>query len=219
MADVPQNANGSNQPKRHWLDHAAVWAASAAALAAAAAAGVGAWQASIANKQLVVAKDTEVRQLRAYLYVRRFPINASQTGADAKIEIWHAGATPAYNIRLDVQMTVARYLVGDLTLPDVTSPSVGPVDRSQHSILYSTEFIPKTVSMPEGSGEAMRAVWSKDPLIGDNRIYLHGVVRYMDVFGIEELQPERRYEFCFVYHPERDQIGSERGCEKYNKPG
>jgi len=109
-------------------------------------------------------------------------------------------------------------LTGELMLPDVTSGNVSPVDHFEESILYNTESIPRTISMPQAD-EAMRAVWSKDPLIGDNRIYLHGVVRYLDVFGIEGLQPERRYEFCFVYHPERDAIGSERGCEKYNKPG
>ena len=56
---------------------------------------------------------------------------------------------------------------------------------------------------------------ANDPLIGDNRIYLHGVVRYLDIFGVENLQPERRYEFCFVYHPDRDPIGTERGCETH----
>jgi hypothetical protein len=163
--------------------------------------------------------DSEIRQLRAYLYVRRFPIVADQNTAAAKIEINHAGATPAYNIRLDAMILVGRYLVGDPELPDVTSQSVGGVDRSQYSILYSTENIPKVISLPAGSQEAMHLVWSKDPAIGDQRLYLFGVVRYLDIFGVEGLQPERRYEFCFVYHPERDTVGSERGCEKHNKPG
>jgi hypothetical protein len=219
MPETPENDDSSNGNRRHWLDHAAVWAATAAALAAAAAAGVGSWQGIIANQQLAVSKDTEIRQLRAYLYVRHYPIDADQTTASAKIEIWHAGSTPAYRIKLDTQMMVGQYLVGQLSLPDITSPSVGPVERVEHSILYSTEFIPQTVSMPKYSTEATRAVWSKDPLIGDNRFYVHGVVRYLDVFGVEGLQPETRYEFCFVYHPERDPNGSERGCEKYNKPG
>ena len=212
MIETPDQTTGPNNQKRHWHDHAAVWAAVAAAFAAAAAAG--AWQGSIANQQLVVAKDTEFRQLRAYLYVRHNPMIADQKTAAADIEVYHAGGTPAYKIRLDTQMMVARYLVGELSLPDVTSPNVSPVDHIQTSILYSTEFIPKTVSMPEWSTEAMRAVWSKDPLIGDNRIYLHGVVRYFDIFGIEGLQPERRYEFCFVYHPEREPKGDERGLRK-----
>jgi hypothetical protein len=116
-------------------------------------------------------------------------------------------------------MEVGHYLTGELNLSDPASEMVGGVGRSAYSILYSTEFIPRTISLPVNADEAMRAVRSNDPLIGDNRIYLHGVVRYLDIFGVEGLQPERRYEFCFVYHPERDPTGSERGCEKYNKPG
>ena len=80
MSDTPKNANGAEDQKRHWLDHAAVWVASAAA-AAAAAAGVAARQAHIANQQLAVARDTEVRQLRAYLYVRRYTIVRSNDGS------------------------------------------------------------------------------------------------------------------------------------------
>jgi hypothetical protein len=172
-----------------------------------------------AQDQLGVAKDTEIRQLRAYLYVRRYPVVADQTTATVKIEVYHAGVTPAYKIKIDTQMSVARYLVGDPGLPDITSPNVGPVERTERSVSYGNDFIPVDVSIPKWSVEAMRAVWSQDPLIGDNRLYVHGVVRYLDVFGVEGLQPERRYEFCFVYHPERDPTGSERGCEKYNKPG
>jgi hypothetical protein len=73
---TPKNPGSTREQTRHWLDHAAVWAASAAALAAAVAAGVGAWQAYIANQQLAVSKDTEQRQLRPYLYVRHNPLNA-----------------------------------------------------------------------------------------------------------------------------------------------
>jgi hypothetical protein len=176
-------------------------------------------QADAADRQINLAKEAEFRQLRAYVYVRRYSIVADQTTAAAKVEVYHAGRTPAYRIRIDTQMMVAPYLVGELKLPDVTSPSVGSVDHTEHSILYSTEFLPQTTVMPKGTEEAMRLVWSKDSAIGDQRLYLHGVVRYLDVFGIEGLQPERRYEFCFVYHPERDVMGSEHGCEKYNKPG
>jgi hypothetical protein len=179
-------------------------------------------QAIAAEAQIAIAKDTEGRQLRAYLYVRRYPIVADQTSATVKIEVHAAGTTPAYKIKIDTQMSVVQYLVGQLNLPDITSQNVSPVERTEQSALYGIDFIPIDVSMPKYSQEAMRAVWAKDPLIGDNRFLVHGVVRYLDVFGAfgeKDLQPERRYEFCFIYHPERDPTGSERGCEKYNKPG
>ncbi len=166
-----------------------------------------------------IAQSSAIRQTRAYLYVSHGAIAPQENTASADIEIHHAGTTPAYKIRLDAMMEVGRYLVGEINLPDVTSSAVGDVDRTIYSILYSTEVIPKTIALPVNANEAMRAVRSNDPLIGDNRIYLHGVVRYLDIYGVDGLQPERRYEFCFVYHPDRDRNGSERGCEKYNKPG
>src|SRR5665213_4389935 len=58
------------------------------------------------NKQLTVSQDAEIHQLRAYLYVRRFPITVSQTTATANVEINHAGVTPAYNVRLDANIEV-----------------------------------------------------------------------------------------------------------------
>jgi hypothetical protein len=61
---------------------------------------------------------------------------------------------------------------------------------------------------------------SSDPLIGDHRFYVHGVIRYRDIFGLENPGvPDRRYEFCFIFHPEREPNGTEKGCEQYNKPG
>jgi hypothetical protein len=56
----PENRGRANRQERHWLDNLAVLAASAAAIGAAGAAGVSAWQACIA-------RDTEQRQIRAYI--------------------------------------------------------------------------------------------------------------------------------------------------------
>ena len=49
MVETPDNAPNPKNNK-HWLDHAAVFAAALAALAAAGAAGVGVWQASISRQ-------------------------------------------------------------------------------------------------------------------------------------------------------------------------
>lgn len=209
MVDAPNNPGGASQQTRSWLDHAAVWAAIAAALAAAFTGAVGLYQAS-------VAKDTEIRQLRAYLYVRRFPITVIPSTASAIIEIDHAGTTPAYNVRLDADMMVAEYLVGKLRFSDVTSPNVSHIMHSQYSIMYSTEHIPETVSMPPGATEAMKLALAPN---SNYRFYIYGVLRYLDIFGLDKLQPERRYEFCFIYKPQTGDIGTERGCEDYNKPG
>jgi hypothetical protein len=170
----------------------------------------------VALCQLHISRDTEVRQLRAYLYVRRFPISVSSATASATIEINHAGNTPAYNVRVDADILVDQYLVGKLKLSDVTSPNVSHVLHSQYSILYSTEHLPETISMPPYAAEAMKLALAPN---SNYRFYAYGVVRYFDIFGLDKLQPERRYEFCFVYEPRTGDIGTERGCEDYNKPG
>lgn len=168
------------------------------------------------NEQIAISRDNEHRQLRAYLYVRRFPIAVSPTTASAIIEIDHAGATPAYNVRLDADILVDQYLVGKLRLSDVTSPNVSHVVHAQYSILYSTEHIPQTISMPSYATEAMKLALAPN---SNYRFYVYGVVRYLDIFGLDKLQSERRYEFCFIYEPKMGDIGTERGCEDYNKPG
>jgi hypothetical protein len=169
-----------------------------------------------AKASAAIAKDAETRQLRSYLYVTHGSV--SPTG-NVMIHINQAGVTPAYKIRLDAQILVGRYLTGELNLPDITSESTGSVTRRTYSILYGQESISENIVPFEPFAEALRAVNSTDPLIGDNRIYLHGVIRYLDIFGIDDPRLERRYEFCFAFHPVRDNGGSERGCEKYNKPG
>jgi hypothetical protein len=166
-----------------------------------------------------IAEDTETRQLRSYLYVTHGSLSPSDTKPSVAIRIHQAGTTPAYKIRLDAQIWVARYLTGELNFPEVTSDSTGGVIRRTYSILYGQEPIEEYIAPIDPIAEAMRAVNSTDPLIGDNRIYLHGIIRYQDIFGIDDPRLERRYEFCFVFHPVRDNGGSERGCEKYNKPG
>lgn len=163
-----------------------------------------------------ISSDTEIRQLRAYLYVRRYPIAVSPTTASAIIEIDHAGATPAYNIRLDADIMANQYLVGKLQLPDVTAQNVSHVLQHQYSILYSTEHIQEAVTMPPWATEAMKLALTPN---SNYRFYIYGVVRYFDIFGLDKLQPERRYKFCFIYEPKTGDMGTERGCEDYNKPG
>jgi hypothetical protein len=91
----------------------------------------------------------------------------------------------------------------------------------EYVVLYGGEPIRKTISLPAASLDAIRLVKSSDPLkpFGDQRLYLHGSVRYLNIFGIEDPHLERRYDFCFVFHPDRDPAGSEHGCENYNAPG
>jgi hypothetical protein len=73
MVESPDDPNRSENNKRHWLDHAAVWAASAAALAAGAAAAVGAWQGWIANQGLIEVRKANEIAIRPYIKVTLKP--------------------------------------------------------------------------------------------------------------------------------------------------
>jgi len=52
-------------------------------------------QANAAESQIDVARDTEHRQLRAYLRINHGPITVSDNTASAEIRISHSGQTPA----------------------------------------------------------------------------------------------------------------------------
>jgi hypothetical protein len=107
--DGVETPNGVGKPqhqKRHWHDHAAVWAAIAAALAAVAAAAAGTFQGVVADKALaiareanVVAKDTERRQLRAYAYISpTLPTLQKGKPVDLEFTIKALGPTLAYDV-------------------------------------------------------------------------------------------------------------------------
>ena len=51
-------------------------------------------QANAAEAQIDVARDTEHRQLRAYLHINHGPITVSDNTASAEIRIAHSGQTP-----------------------------------------------------------------------------------------------------------------------------
>jgi hypothetical protein len=174
---------------------------------------------TVAQDQLAVMRNTEIRQLRAYLTVDHGPLMMTDTTAGAEIRIQHAGLTPAYKVRLDAAVEVAPYY---LTATKLSDPfTLAGRQNFEYVALYGGEPIKNTISLPPGSFDAIRLVRSSDPLkpLGDQRFYIHGSARYLDIFGIEDPQLERQYDFCFVFHPDRDPAGSEHGCEDYNKPG
>jgi hypothetical protein len=184
------------------------WGALLAAIAACIAAAAALWQASIS-------RDTEFRQLRAYLYVSHDRLQQSGSAASVPISIKHSGATPAYNVRVDTVALVGRYLLNEDYLGDPTS--MGGSDNRQIAILNGPDKFDYTIS--QVNQDAIRDLNNADRTNGEHALYVRGVVRYFDIFGIEGHQPERRYEFCFVFRPGVDPAGSERGCEMFNKPG
>jgi hypothetical protein len=205
------NANGAAEQvkaKMRRINHAELLITLVAAVGACIAAGAALWQAR-------VARDTEYRQLRAYLSVSHTPMALDGSDARVSISVRHSGATPAYNVRIDTAALVGKYSLNDDYLGDPVT--MGGADNRQIAILNSNDKFDFTIS--QSNTEALKLLTSRDKLVGEHALYVHGIVRYQDIFGIEGNQPERRYEFCFVFRPSIDPAGSERGCEKYNKPG
>lgn len=206
MARPKGSSSMSNRTRAS--NRAETWIALIAAAGACVAAGAAFWQASIS-------RDTEFRQLRSYLYVTHGSLELGGPAATVKVSIKHSGATPAYNVRIDTTALVAGYLLNDESLGDPIT--MGGADRRQVAILNGDDQF--DFAATQSAPGALRILTNLDKTAGEHALYVHGVVRYQDIFGIEGHQPERRYEFCFVFRPNVDVAGSERGCEKYNKPG
>jgi hypothetical protein len=151
--------------------------------------------------------------LRAYLHINHGPITVSDNTASAEIRIAHSGQTPAYKIKLE-----ANIQVGHFPLPDSERLSLptGGMPIYEFGALYGNEPIKQTISMPQNSNDAIEIQKrSRDRLAGGLQVfYLFGRVRYQDIFG-----NEWPYEFCYSFDPLNGKEGSERGCERYNKPG
>ncbi|MCK1620793.1 hypothetical protein IVA96_30325 [Bradyrhizobium sp. 159] len=183
---------------RNWFDKATFTASAAAAVAALAAAIFTGWQAWIA-------KDTENRQLRAYLFIDHSSLSEIAPGKfTTDLAIRAAGVTPAYKLKLAATFEIGPYLLNETKLSDQVG---GNTQTFDYAVAYGTKEINQQVSM-QFVPEAVKL------LQGDaQRLYLHGNIRYSDMFGAEH-----QYDFCFVFHPTRDSLGSERGCEQYNQP-
>jgi hypothetical protein len=170
-------------------------------------------QAIAAETQIDVARDTEHRQLRAYLHIGHGPMTVNGNTAGAELRIFHSGQTPAYKIKLEADIQV-----GHFPLPDAEKLSLptGGMPKYEFGALYGTDPTKQTISMPQNSNDAIEIQRrSHDRLAGGLQVfYLFGRVTYQDIFG-----REWPYEFCYGFDPINNAEGSERGCEKYNKPG
>lgn len=183
-------------------------------------------QADAAESQITVAKDTEQRQLRAYLHVshgkwQQYPPQTPNSGPQYGTEIVlnHAGMTPAYKIQVVIVVQIAPYLLNQTKLDNPLQMSGGGVIRREYAILFGEKPISVTAATPFEVNALRLTANPPDPLLGDHRFYVYGTIRYLDIFGLDSTKLERKYDFCFIFHPDREPNGTENGCEKYNKPG
>lgn len=170
-------------------------------------------QANAAEAQIDVARDTEHRQLRAYLHINHGPMTVSENTASAEVRISHSGQTPAYKIILEADIQVDHFPLPDTEKLSLTT---GGIPKHEFGALYGNEPIKQTIAMPQNSNDAVEIQKrSRDRLAGGLQVfYLFGRVRYQDIFG-----HEWPYDFCYSFDPVNNTEGSERGCEKYNKSG
>lgn len=154
-----------------WYDQAKFTASVVAAVGAGAAAIFTGWQAW-------TAKDTENRQLEAYLFIDHGPLSEVAPGKfNADLAIRAAGTTPAYKVKLAATFEIGDFLLNGTKLSDRVSGNTQDFD---YAVIYGTDkaktqpismqFLPATTKLLEGDS---------------HRLYLHGNVRYSDIFGDE----------------------------------
>jgi len=141
------------------------------AVAGAGASAIFAYRAAdAALGQVGVAKDTEQRQLRAYLHISHGPMQFSDSSASAEVWISHSGQTPAYKIKLS-----ADILVGHFPLPaaEDLNLSTSGIPNYDFGALYGTEPIKQKISMPVNSNDAIEIQKrSRDRLAGGLQVFL-----------------------------------------------
>jgi hypothetical protein len=177
-----------------------------------------------ANDALIVSRDTERRQLRAYLYVDhgellpKGPSFDPRSPIGATIKLHTAGSTPAYKLRLSATVEIGDFPLPKGQLSDPVKRSGEGITRESYPILYGDKAIEQRIEV-KFVPEALALLKLPQQ---HHRFYLYGSVRYFDIFGIENPKLERRYDFCFSFEADPSspvKAGDEDGCDAYNKPG
>jgi hypothetical protein len=179
-----------------------------------------------ADDALKVSRDTERRQLRAYLYVDhgslapKGPSFDAGTPIGATINLHSAGSTPAYKLRLAATVEIGEFPLPKASLSDPSKRGGEGIARESYPLLYGSEPLSQSVAV-KFLPEAL-ALLKSSQLQQHHRFYLFGGVRYFDIFGIEDPKLERRYDFCFSFEADPSspiKAAEEDGCDEYNKPG
>jgi hypothetical protein len=192
-----------------------------AAAAAVAAAVIASWayvqtrrqadeakrQADAAMDQILVAKDTEERQLRAYVVVRaQEKIDNFFVGGKAHVQgiLDNVGQTPVYNSNVLSGVGVLDYpLKGPLAFAPCNLIMATP-DARRH--FFGKETYPgKDRDTPFTEEETTKIKG------GSSAIYYYGKVCYTDIF-----QKVRHTEFCIFWNWSGNDISGAQYCEQGN---
>jgi hypothetical protein len=136
-------------------------------------------QADAAETQIAVAKDTELRQLRAYLSVTGVVITDLEKGKRpvAQITIKNAGQTPANHVRRWADPIMMDKIPAPNYVPVVmpTYPENSGTPVAPGGSLYITAFFDKELTDLE-----INAIKSKR-----YAMYVKGIVTYLDIFNVK----------------------------------
>lgn len=150
-------------------------------------------QAKAAEDQIEVAKDTERRQLRAYVMVESSAVSINADGLPVvRIAVKNFGSTPAYDFRHWACAVIRKF-------PDQEK------DFLKNSLLVQAAEAPKSLIAPGGLifkdyvGVCDRA--NESPVLkeeiaavreGSKEIFTVGVIKYRDAFRVEHVTHYRR---------------------------
>jgi hypothetical protein len=194
-----------------WLSLVALIVAGVAGIIAGLAFNEARRQANAAEDQILIAKDTEERQLRAYLIIGGFrKVENFEAKARPKVTVTleNVGQTPVYD---------ATWLSGIQPL-DYPFTSEGPAPLSvpecsktlkrsdiQHWFFGKNRDVTKEADDPltEPEMDALKA--------GKSAIVFAGRVCYLDIFN-----KVRRIDFCLYWHWDNGRFGDANFCEKGN---
>ncbi len=154
-------------------------------------------QANTAEAQILVAKETEIKQLRAYVM-----LDLSQsikiTPGNLTINIENFGETPAQNVHMYGYWEFVPYgedLPQDFSFPDRPPPCAGPDGQK---INPGVPILPPKNPIGASSYHCPEVL---EQIIKSERkeinAFQYGHIEYTDIFG-----EHRRTNFCFLYyHP------------------
>jgi hypothetical protein len=171
------------------------------------------------RQQWLTADDTEKKQLRAYVGLKRsehiimlvcpdcdIPVSAPQTGSlprnSFQMFLKNFGTTPAFHIRLCpglAEVTLRTDLPTDIVLSRFKEcDSYGPVKGTMPTI-WPTEERPYHIPLPESEVQIIRKVKAR---VSD--AFLYARIEYDDIFKIRQ----KSY-FCYVFVEDQKSLA---GC-------
>jgi len=162
--------------------------------------------ADAASRQAEIAADTEIRQLRAYIYVLGMPFKnfgatkPVETGVIAK----NGGETPASQVVNTIYMAVLKYPLD----VNVTTFQVAPQTKATRSFLYRDMELDTSIVSPRLLSDQETA------LVTDGRtqrIYVWGEITYSDAF-----EKQRYVHYCYNFDGPGIAAGNVHLCDQYN---